>query len=188
MISFQETRTMLREDRARLREFIQSETGPDMIGWLYFNPSYQAVFLHRWSHYFFCRERRLLARLLWHFNLLLTGADISPGSDIAGGLIIVHPLGVVIIGKVGTHATFFGRSGIGGGLSRKDVGAGMGFPIIGNGVTFEIDAIVLGPVKVGDNARIHSTIVTTDVGEEEDVWPSEVHMRTSSKSASVKLN
>ena len=51
-ISARQTRERLREDRARLKAFLA--TRPDLTsGALWLLPSYQAAYLHRWSHYFF---------------------------------------------------------------------------------------------------------------------------------------
>jgi serine O-acetyltransferase len=90
---------------------------------------------------------------------------MNPLADIDEGLVLAHPLGIIIIGKVGKNATFFARGGVGGGLSKKDIGAGPGLPVVGDGVTFEINAVVLGPVRIGDNVRVRSVLVTSDIAE-----------------------
>ena len=162
-ITAAQTRDRLRADRARLREFMASR--PHLAkGGLWLLPSYQAVYLHRWSHYFFKRDRRLLARALWHLNLLLTGADISPLADLGGGFVLVYPVCTIILGKAGRHLTVVGHSGFGGGMSTLDIGAGPGLPVLGDNVWLDLGAFILGPVSVGDNAVIKArSLVTGDV-------------------------
>lgn len=162
-ISATETRARLAADRERLRAFIAER--PQLArGRLCLLPSYQAVYLHRWSHFFFRRGNRLLARLLWHFNLLLTGADISPLADIEGGFVLVYPVCTIVLGKAGRNLTVIGHSGFGGGMSPLDIGAGPGLPVIGDDVWLDLGAFILGPVCVGDGVVIKArSLVTSDV-------------------------
>jgi len=147
------TRRRLAQDRDRLRDALsrRPEGGPL---WLWLHPCYQAVWLHRWSHYHFARGNRLRARLLWHLNLLLTGADISPISDLGGGLLLLNPAGTIIVGKAGSNLTVHGRSGLGGGLGEDNIGAGPGLPVLGADVVIGFGACVLGPVLVGDRVVV----------------------------------
>jgi len=162
-ISAAETRARLAADRARLRGFLAAR--PDLArSALWLLPSYQAAWLHRWSHYFFRRGNRLVARLLWHLNLLLTGADISPLTDLDGGFVLVYPVCTVILGKAGRNLTVMGHGGLGGGMSALDIGAGPGLPMFGDNVRIELGAFVLGPVRIGHNVVIHPrSLVTMDV-------------------------
>lgn len=154
----------MREDRRRLREIAKGD--PRLGAFLLFSPSYQAVWLHRWSHYFFYRGNRLLARLLWHINLGLTGADISPISNVEGGFVLLYPLCVILVGKAGRNLTVYGQVGIGGGISSADIGAGPGLPVLGNDVTLEFGSLVLGPINVGDNVRLGARcVITTGIPE-----------------------
>lgn len=162
-ISAAETRARLAADRLRLRECLA--TRPDLErSALWLLPSYQAVWLHRWSHYFFRRGNRLAARLLWHTNLLLTGADISPLTDVDGGFVLIYPVSAVILGKAGRNLTIVGHGGFGGGMSALDIGAGPGLPVFGDNVRIELGAFVLGPVRIGHDVVIRArSLVTMDV-------------------------
>jgi hypothetical protein len=102
-MTWAETRMRLRRDRERLERLFE-EHGLPMPRRLRLHPSYQSVLLHRLSHHFFHNGHRFLARLFWHFNLLLTGADIAPLSEIGPGLVIVHPISTLIFGRVGRTA------------------------------------------------------------------------------------
>ncbi|GMV02722.1 MAG: hypothetical protein KJZ98_10560 [Burkholderiaceae bacterium] len=153
-----QTRRRLVRDRERLRSLLsrRPEGEPRRL-WLH--PCYQAAWLHRWSHFHFARGNRLRARSLWHLNLLLTGVDISPISDLDGGLVLLNPAGTVIVGKAGENLTVHGRVGIGGGLSPDDIGAGPGLPVLGVDVTLGFGACVLGPVRVGSRTVIEPGVI-----------------------------
>jgi serine O-acetyltransferase len=143
----------LRRDRERLRSFSE-ETGFPAPRLLAFHPSYQCIWLHRMSNYFFRRNHRLLARFLWHLNLLLTGADIGPITEFGPGLLLFHPITTQIFGRLGADCTIWGHCGIGGGRSNKDIGAGPGLPIIGDNVTIWPNSLVLGPIHLGDGVEV----------------------------------
>lgn len=177
MITFGETVERIRADRARLRAMFEGDPVRGQAV-LWFDPSYRAVVLHRWSHYFFCRGKRLLARFLWHANLRLTGADISPISDLGGGLVIVEPLACILIGKAGSNLTVRGHAGFGGGMSRDDIGAGPGLPVLGNDVELDFGCVVLGPVRVGDGTYIGPRcVVRTSVPDWSRVMSAEPKVR-----------
>lgn len=160
MTTWIETRRRMRADRIRLEaHFARDPMGRPSFLWLH--PSYQAVCLHRISHYFFRRGRRVISRVFWHLNLVLTGSDISPMSNLGGGLLLRHPLGCILIGDIGENCTVLGFAGIGGGISSLDIGAGPGLPRLGNDVFLEFGAMVLGPVCVGDRTRIGPRCVVT---------------------------
>lgn len=161
-----QTRRRLARDRERLQSLLaRRPEGEPRPLWLH--PCYQAAWLHRWSHFQFARGNRLRARLLWHLNLLLTGADISPISDLDGGLVLLNPVGTVIVGKAGENLTVYGRGAIGGGRSPDDIGAGPGLPILGTDVSLGFGACVLGPVRIGNRAVIEpGAIVTRDLPDD----------------------
>jgi serine O-acetyltransferase len=158
-----DVRERLRRDRERLRAHYATHGLPEP-SILALHPSYMCLWLHRWSAYHFSHDRRLWARLLWHLNLVITGADLGLSSDIGPGLVIIHPLSTLVFGRIGANCTIWGHAGMGGGLSRADIGAGPGLPIVGDGVTFGARSIVLGPVRVGDDCILEpGVIVTRDV-------------------------
>jgi serine O-acetyltransferase len=106
----------------------------------------------------------VLARLLWNLNLLLTGAELSMISDIGPGVVILHPISAQVFGRVGADCTFWGHNVIGGGRSQQDIGGGPGLPVVGDRVSFAARAMVLGPVRIGDDCNLGpGTIVTRDL-------------------------
>ncbi len=157
----------LQADRARLREALGLASGRGSIG-LRLHPSYVCVFLYRLSHKFDAGGHRHLARLSWLINVVLTGSDLSPGSDLGGGLLILSPPGVALAGKAGRNLTAMSLVGLGGELGRReDVGAGPGLPVLGDDVILEPRAGILGPVRIGDRVRASAgVIVTVDVPDD----------------------
>ena len=159
-ITGREVRKRLRQDRERLRSHY-SAYGLPQPRMLALEPSYLCVWLHRWSAYNFQRGNRMIARLLWHVNLVATGADLSVISEIGPGLVIVHPLSTQVFGRIGANCTIWGHGGIGGGVSTDDIGAGAGLPIVGDNVTFGARSMVLGPVRIGDNCVLEPGAIAT---------------------------
>jgi len=151
--SWSEVRKRLQRDRERLRG-LSEKPGAAPLGILALHPSYQCIWLYRISNYFFRRNHRILGRFFWHVNLVLTGADIAPISEIGPGLLLVHPISTQIFGRLGADCTIWGHCGIGGGRSNKDIGAGPGLPVIGDNVNIGLNCVVLGSVRIGDGCDI----------------------------------
>jgi serine O-acetyltransferase len=153
-LTWKQTRSRLRADRARLLARLEA-SGAGRPTLLRLHPSFVCVRLYRISNHFFRGGHRHLARLAWHLNVLLTGADISPPSDLGEGLDVVSPVGIAIMGKAGRNLTVGPMAGMGGEVGRReDVGAGPGLPVLGDDVVLEHHAGVLGPIRIGDRARI----------------------------------
>lgn len=145
---FSEVRGALRADREHWRQYRRSPVR--------LQAGYQASCLYRLSRYAFEREWRIAAWFLWIANIWWTGADITPSSQIGGGLYMPQPNGVVIAGAVGRCAAL-GTQVVIGGLTKTpaaDIGAGPGLPVLGDCVTVESRASVLGPIRIGDGSRI----------------------------------
>ena len=164
---WKQTSARLRADRERLSGFLASR-GCENPHRLLFHPSFLCVFFYRLSNYFYRRDHRLVARFLWHFNVLLTGADISAPNDLDGGLLIVSPPGTAIMAKAGRNLTIMPCAGLGSELGRwDDIGAGPGLPVVGDDVTMEPHSGILGPIRIGNRVRIGAGIaVTVDVPDD----------------------
>ena len=146
-----QTRRLIVLDRGRLVQCLRDrgvETGTA------FSPALLCVRLYRYSRWCHVKGWNRAARVLWQLNLFLTGADISPLSDIGEGFLVVHPFAVTVSGKAGKNFTIAGWGGLGGGMSLQDVGAGPGIPLLGDDVCLDRSAMVLGPVRVGNRVRI----------------------------------
>ena len=113
---------------------------------------YKAVRRHRRAHWFFKHNMKFIARFISQRNRHKTGIEIHPGAKIGKGLFIDHGMGVVIgeTTVIGDNCTIYKHVTLGG--TGKDVGKR--HPTLGNNVLVGSGAKVLGPFKVGDNARI----------------------------------
>lgn len=162
VITRKETCQRLAVDRKRLLDLLKASGETGRFMWMM--PAWQAAWLHRWSHYHFTNGRRLLSRAYWHLNLLLTGADISPITNIGPGVLFTSPFAVVLVGHFGTNVTICGHVAVGGGMAREDIGAGLGLPVVGDDVVLHFNALVLGPVRIGNGAQVGARcLVTRDI-------------------------
>jgi serine O-acetyltransferase len=121
-----------------------------------------AVWLHRVAHALYVRRLRFLARLVSQVSRFLTGIEIHPGARIGGGFFIDHGMGVVIgeTTEVGEDVTVYQGVTLGG-TGKKD---GKRHPTVGDRVIVGTDAQILGPLVVGDDAKIGAgSIVVRDV-------------------------
>ncbi len=115
-------------------------------------PGVHALWLHRVAHFLWQRRRYLLARLVSHLNRALTGVEIHPGARIGRRVFIDHGMGVVIgeTAEVGDDVILY-QGVVLGGTSRQKAKR---HPTVCNGVVIGAGAIVLGPITVGEHARI----------------------------------
>ncbi len=120
-------------------------------------PGVHALMWHRLAHALWRRGFKLLARLLSNFSRFLTGIEIHPGARIGRRFFIDHGMGVVIgeTAEIGDDCTLYHGVTLGGTSWEK----GKRHPTLGNGVIVGAGAKVLGPIKVGDCARIGSNAV-----------------------------
>jgi serine O-acetyltransferase len=124
-------------------------------------PGVWALGLHRVAHWLYGAELYWLARFVNHFSRLITAIDIHPGAEIGRNLFIDH--GFVVIGEtaeIGDNVTIYQGATLGGTNPTDGVG-GKRHPTIGNGVIISLGAAILGPIKVGDRARIGANAVVT---------------------------
>ena len=116
-----------------------------------------AVLYHRLAHWLYCRKWKFLARFVSQWSRFWTGIEIHPGAQIGRRLVIDHGMGIVIgeTAQVGDDCLIYHGVTLGG--TGKD--HGKRHPTIGNNVMISCGAKVLGPFKVGDNARIAANAV-----------------------------
>ena len=100
---------------------------------------------------------RWLARWLAHWSRFMTGIEIHPGATIGRRVFIDHGMGVVIgeTAEIGDDSTLYHGVTLGGTSWNK----GKRHPTLGRGVVIGAGAKVLGPIHVGDNAKIGSNAV-----------------------------
>lgn len=115
-------------------------------------PGYKALMSHRRANWCFRHNLKFLARWISERAKRRTGIEIHPAARIGRGVLIDHGMGVVIgeTAEVGDGCTIYQGVTLGG--TGKDTGKR--HPTIGNNVLIGSGAKVLGPFRVGDNARI----------------------------------
>ena len=123
-----------------------------------------ATFWHRVAHWLHVRKFCFLARCISEITKFFTGIEIHPGATIGRRLVIDHGTGIVIgeTAEIGDDCLMYQGVTLGG--TGKDVGKR--HPTLGNNVMVGSGAKVLGPFKVGDNARIAAnSVVLREVPE-----------------------
>ncbi len=119
-----------------------------------FLPGSMATGLYRIGHFFAAKKLRFISRSFQLLAIALFSVDINPDSEIGGGFLLFHTVGTIITGKIGENVIVSALIGIGGDGSGKDVGAGPGLPVIGDKVQVGAGVMILGPVVIGNNAKI----------------------------------
>ena len=131
-------------------------------------PGVKALVLHRVAHFLYGMELFFLARFVAEFSRWLTGIEIHPGASLGERLVIDHGMGVVIgeTAVVGNDCVIFHGVTLGG--TKFDMTKR--HPTIGNNVLIGTGAKILGPITIGDNARVGANaVVTISVGNDQIV-------------------
>lgn len=127
-------------------------------------PGVWAVGLHRVAHWLYGGKLFLLARMVNHFARFLTAIDIHPGATIGKRFFIDH--GFTVVGEsaqIGNDVTIYQCVTLGG-TNPHDGEPGKRHPTIGDRVVIGSGAQVLGPINVGEDARVGANaVVTKDV-------------------------
>tara|TARA_B100001123_G_scaffold163809_1_gene188705 strand:- start:538 stop:1107 length:570 start_codon:yes stop_codon:yes gene_type:complete len=134
-------------------------------------PGVKAVFFHKIANFFSLAKFDLFAKIISQFSRFLTGIEIHPKAKIGKNLFIDHGMGVVIgeTSEIGNNVTIYHMVTLGGispsidSNNQRDVKR---HPTLKDNVVVGSGAQVLGPVIVGDNAKIGANaVVTKDVPE-----------------------
>jgi len=120
-------------------------------------PGLHAVWLHRAAHQLWRCGWKWLARAISHVARALTGIEIHPAAQLGRRVFIYHGMGVVIgeTAVLGDDCTLYHGVTLGG----TSWSAGQRHPVLGRGVVVGAGAKILGPIHVGDEARIGSNAV-----------------------------
>lgn len=121
---------------------------------------FKAVRAHRKANWFYRRNMKFIARAISQHSRKKTGIEIHPAAQIGRKLFIDHGMGVVIgeTAVIGDNCTLYQNVTLGG--TGKD--QGKRHPTLGDNVLVGSGAKVLGPFKVGDNARVAAGAVVLD--------------------------
>jgi len=152
----------LRRDVRAARERDPAAAGVGWVELLATWPGVQALLAHRISHALDRRGVPLLPRLVAHVSRAVNGIEIHPRAEIGAGFFIDHGSGVVIgeTARIGEDVTIYQGVTLGG----TGFQVGKRHPTVGDRVTIGSGAKLLGPITVGDGAKIGAnSVVITDV-------------------------
>ena len=120
-------------------------------------PGVHALMFHRLAHATWNLGAKWLARMISHLARWLTGIEIHPAAQIGRRFFIDHGMGVVIgeTAVIGDDCTLYHGVTLGGTSWQK----GKRHPTLRDGVVVGAGAKVLGPIEIGEGARIGSNAV-----------------------------
>jgi len=145
----------LREDIDAMRE--RDPAARSRIEVIFCYPGFHAMLVHRLAHGTWRRGFKLTGRFISHVGRILTGIEIHPGAIIGRRVFIDHGMGCVIgeTAEIGDDVTLYHGVTLGGVSLEQE----KRHPTLGNGVIVGSGAQVLGPILVGEGARIGANAV-----------------------------
>lgn len=122
-------------------------------------PGLHAIWSHRFAHYLWKHKFYFIARFLSHITRFFTGVEIHPGAKIGRRFFIDHGMGIVIgeTTEIGDDVLLYKGVVLGGTSLEKT----KRHPTLGNNIIVGSNAIVMGAITIGDNARIGAASVVT---------------------------
>jgi serine O-acetyltransferase len=127
-------------------------------------PGLHAIWIHRASHWLWKKDLKVPARYLSHFGRFLTGIEIHPAAKIGKRFFIDHGMGIVIgeTSQIGDDVLLYQGVVLGGVSHEKN----KRHPTLGNKVVVGAGAILLGPINIGNGARVGAgSVVVSDAPE-----------------------
>jgi serine O-acetyltransferase len=127
-----------------------------------FYPGVWALGLHRVAHWLYEAKLYFLARFVNHFSRFLTAIDIHPGAEIGKNFFIDH--GFTVVGEtaqIGDNVTIYQNVTLGGANPTNGVG-GKRHPTIGDNVIIGSGAQIIGPITLGERARVGANAVVME--------------------------
>ncbi len=116
-----------------------------------------SVYMYRVTHVLWNIGLCTIARMLSNVGRLLTGVEIHPGAKIGERFFVDHGMGIVIgaTTEIGNDCSVYQGVTLGGTTWQKV----KRHPTLGDGVIVGAGAKILGPILIGDNARVGSNAV-----------------------------
>lgn len=123
----------------------------------------QVAALYRFAHALHRRGHRLAALLVTRLMQHLYACDIHPAAVIGPGLVLRHPVGVVIGAEcvLGSRVRIFQNVTCGKRMTTSSRAVD-GMPTLGDDVHLFAGAVVLGPVHVGRGAWVGANCVVME--------------------------
>jgi len=120
-------------------------------------PGFHALLFYRLANWLWCKRVRLLGRFVSHLGRVFTGIEIHPGAMIGRRFFIDHGMGVVIgeTAIIGDNVTLYHGVTLGG----VTWAPGKRHPTLADDVVVGAGAQVLGPITIGEGARVGANAV-----------------------------
>jgi serine O-acetyltransferase len=111
-----------------------------------------ALTTHRVCHYLWHEDRRELASYIHGASCEVHAVDIHPAATFGAGILIDHATGLVVgeTARIGDNVSIFHGVTLGG--TGKETGDR--HPKIGSGVLIGAQAMILGNITIGDDAKV----------------------------------
>jgi serine O-acetyltransferase len=132
-------------------------------------PGVKAIFFHKIANFFSVAKFNLIARIISQFSRFLTGIEIHPAAKIGKKIFIDHGMGVVIgeTSEIGDNVTIYHMVTLGGispSINSDNQRQVKRHPTLKDNVVIGSGAQVLGPITIGENAKIGANaVITKDV-------------------------
>ena len=126
---------------------------------IFLYPGFHAMIIYRISNLFWLLKLTFFAKLIAYLGRILTGIEIHPAAKIGKNMFIDHGHGVVIgeTSEIGDNVLIYHGVTLGGNSLNK----GKRHPTVGNNVIIGAGAKILGPLHIGDSARVGANAVVT---------------------------
>ena len=139
------------------------------LGVVFLYPSFHVMTFYKMGNIFWRYNLKFISRLIMHLARIFTGIEIHPAAKIGSNFFMDHGLGIVIgeTTEIGDNVTIYQGVTLGGIMPSVESDLQRNqkrHPTIGNNVIIGSGAQILGPINVGDNARIGAnSVVSKDV-------------------------
>ena len=154
---------MFKQYKEDIQSFIDHDPATDNpLEIILLYPGFKALRSHKKAHWFYNHNMPFIARAISQRSAHKTGIEIHPGAKIGRRVVIDHGHGIVIgeTAEVGDDVMIYQGVTLGG--TGKDIGKR--HPTVESGVMIGAGAKVLGPIKIGKNAKIAAgAVVVKDV-------------------------
>ena len=157
------------------------------------SPGLHAIGFYKISNFLWTIKLTFLARIISYLGRLLTGIEIHPAAKIGKFLFIDHGMGIVIgeTAEIGKNVTLYHGVTLGGvspsenSESQKDKKR---HPTICDNVIIGSGAQILGPITIGENAKVGSnSVVTKDVEANKSVVGNPARYTVSGEKSNIEF-